>query len=105
LNQQSQAFKDSFGCTIQTKASATVEDAVCGLYQQILLMQHLNYGAAEVVAMEAVAVSSQIDRRLADLTLLEQFNQRRDVNTQSVQAVQQYVAVSDVLAVTAIQVL
>ena len=105
LNQQSQAFKDSFGCTIQTKASATVEDAVCGLYQQVLLMQHLNYGAAEVVAMEAVAVSSQIDRRLADLTLLEQFKQRQDVNTQSVQAVQQYVAVSDVLAVTAIQVL
>jgi len=86
-------------------ALATVADAVCGLYQQILLTQRSNYGAVAAEHMVVAVVSFQIDRRLAYLTLLEQFKQHQDVNTQSVQAVQQYVAVSDVLAETDIQVL
>jgi hypothetical protein len=56
-------------------------------------------------AMAGVVVNFLIDQRLVDLTLLEQYKQRRDVNIQSVQAVQQRVAVSDVLAETVIQVL
>jgi len=83
----------------------TVEDVVYGLYQQILLMQHSNFGVAAEAAMEVVVVSFQTDQRPADHTLLEQFKQQPDVNTQSVQAVQQFVAVSDVLVETDIQVL
>jgi hypothetical protein len=64
----------------------------------------LNFGVAAVAAMVVVAVSFRIDRRLVVRMLLEQFNLKQDVNTQSVQAVQQYVAVSDVLAETDIQV-
>jgi hypothetical protein len=65
----------------------------------------MNYGAA-VEAVTAVAVVSfQIDQRQAEVMLLELFKQQQDVNIQSVQAVQQYVAVSDVLAEMAIQVL
>jgi len=55
--------------------------------------------------MEDVVVSFQIDRRQADLTQSEQFKVRQGVNIQSVQAVQLRVAVTDVLAETAIRVL
>jgi hypothetical protein len=65
----------------------------------------MNYGAA-VEAVTAVAVVSfQIDQRQAEVMLLELFKQQQDVNIQSVQAVQQYVAVSDVLEETGILVL
>jgi hypothetical protein len=105
LNQQSQVFKDSFGYTYKMTTSVTVEDVVYGLCQPILLMQHLNYGAAEAVVTEPVVASFQIDQRLEVLTVLELFKQLQVANTQSVQAVQQYVAVSDVLEETDILVL
>tara|TARA_B100000900_G_scaffold238958_1_gene203054 strand:+ start:3228 stop:3614 length:387 start_codon:yes stop_codon:yes gene_type:complete len=65
----------------------------------------LSYGAEVAEAMEDVVVSFQIDRRQADLTQSEQFKVRQGVNIQSVQAVQLRVAVTDVLAETAIRVL
>jgi len=65
----------------------------------------LNYGAAEAVATAVAVVNSLIDQRRVEVMLLEQFKQQWDVNTQSVQAVQQFVAVSDVLVETDIQVL
>jgi protein tyrosine phosphatase len=55
--------------------------------------------------MALVVVSFQIDQRLAVLTVLELFKQLQVANIQSVQAVQQYVAVSDVLEETGILVL
>jgi hypothetical protein len=68
-------------------------------------MLHSNFGAAVAVAMAAVAVNLQIDQRQADLMLLELYKLNQAVNIQSVQAVQQFVAVSDVLAETVIRVL